>query len=50
VPWKENTQLLIDAYRKNDVPAMYVRMPGRGHQPHGPADMNAAADFIREYA
>ena len=50
VPWDENARLLMEAYRQSDVPAMYMDMPGRGHHPHGPSDMDAAVAFIREHA
>lgn len=50
VAWEENTMLLLDAYRKTDVPILCMGMPGRGHHPHGPSDMSAAIAFVCKYA
>ena len=50
VPWEENARLLLDAYAQSDVPALCMPMPGRGHHPHGPADMDAAVGFILKHA
>lgn len=50
VPFEENGRLLMEAYRKADIPCMLMCTPERDHHPHGPCDMAAAVRFIEEHA
>jgi pimeloyl-ACP methyl ester carboxylesterase len=46
VSYSENGALLEDAYRKTDIPSLFILRPLQGHHPHGPADPTALLDFI----
>jgi pimeloyl-ACP methyl ester carboxylesterase len=46
VTYEENGALLEDAYRKTDIPSLFILRPLQGHHPHGPADPTALLDFI----
>ena len=50
VPFAENGQAVLDAYRRTDIPFLTQSKPGGDHHPHGPAEMKEAVEFILAYA
>lgn len=50
VPWKENTGLVEEGYRKLDGVMKVIHKPGVGHHPHGLEDPSPVVDFILEHA
>ena len=49
VPFAENGLLLQRAYERAGVPLLVQRKPGCAHHPHGPADLNAAMEFLSSF-
>ena len=50
VPFAENGQAVLDAYRRTDIPFLAQSKPGGDHHPHGPAEMKEAVEFILAHA
>ncbi len=49
VPWKENTGVIADRYKKLGGQITLIAKPGVGHHPHGLKDSQPIVDFILKH-
>lgn len=50
VPWRENTGVIAERYRKLKGNITLIPKPGVGHHPHGLTDPTPIVEFIMKYA
>ena len=49
VPFEENGQYVLNAYKDTNIPFLCQSKPNTNHHPHGPKDMEKALAFILKY-